>query len=223
MTKPDLREKARQMRLQGMSVQEIQKTLKVSKSSVSLWVRDIQLSEDQRQFLKDRQYKYQVDNQGAQANKLRSKELRTAYQNQGRSKAREGHMLHQAGCMLYWAEGSKERNSIYFVNSDPHMLLLFMRFLREELNVLPDDITLRIHCHTSVVEGIESIKRYWTNLFVLPMESVRKVHVKQGSAKKSNVHVNGVCGIKVHSTALLHHIYGAIQEYGGFENPAWLF
>jgi hypothetical protein len=32
--------------------------------------------------------------------------------------------------MLYWAEGSRERNAIKFTNSDPEMLRFFMRFLR---------------------------------------------------------------------------------------------
>lgn len=36
--------------------------------------------------------------------------------------------LHLAGCMLYWAEGAKSRNTIEFANSDPNMVRLFCRF-----------------------------------------------------------------------------------------------
>jgi hypothetical protein len=32
----------------------------------------------------------------------------------------------------------------------------------------------------------------------------------------------GVCTVYVHSTRVVQHIYGAIQEYGGFDEPAWL-
>jgi hypothetical protein len=32
----------------------------------------------------------------------------------------------------------------------------------------------------------------------------------------------GVCTLRVHSTWMVQHIYGAIQEYGGFDEPAWL-
>jgi hypothetical protein len=32
----------------------------------------------------------------------------------------------------------------------------------------------------------------------------------------------GVCSLVVHSTWMVQHIYGAIQEYAGFEEPAWL-
>ena len=38
--------------------------------------------------------------------------------------------LHLAGCMLYWAEGSKDRNTVKLTNSDPDLVAMFVRFLR---------------------------------------------------------------------------------------------
>ena len=32
----------------------------------------------------------------------------------------------------------------------------------------------------------------------------------------------GVVTLNVHSTWMVQHIYGAIQEYAGFDEPAWL-
>jgi hypothetical protein len=32
----------------------------------------------------------------------------------------------------------------------------------------------------------------------------------------------GTCRLMVHSTQVVQHIYGAIQEYGGFDRPEWL-
>jgi hypothetical protein len=34
---------------------------------------------------------------------------------------------------------------------------------------------------------------------------------------------NGICSIRVENTNYVLHIFGAIQEYGGFNNPDWLF
>jgi hypothetical protein len=43
------------------------------------------------------------------------------------------------------------------------------------------------------------------------------------SGMKTNRLPYGVCNVRVlRSTALVQHIYGAIQEYGGFEEPRWL-
>jgi hypothetical protein len=33
---------------------------------------------------------------------------------------------------------------------------------------------------------------------------------------------SGTCRIAVHDTQLVQHIYGAIQEYAGFERGEWL-
>lgn len=51
MVKPEKREEARELRAQGVSVGKIAHVLSVSKSSVSLWVRDIVLTDEQKQEL----------------------------------------------------------------------------------------------------------------------------------------------------------------------------
>lgn len=57
MPKYILRSKARAMRMKGESVKNIARTLSVSKSSVSTWVRDITLTVEQLQSLKNRELK----------------------------------------------------------------------------------------------------------------------------------------------------------------------
>ncbi|MAS34610.1 MAG: hypothetical protein CL610_11420 [Anaerolineaceae bacterium] len=125
--------------------------------------------------------------------------------------------------MLYWAEGAKARNAVYFANSDPDMMLLFKRFLCEELRVVEADIRLLIHCHTDNKTEIHRIENYWLSLLQLPASALNKTQIKQGSHTRKNILPNGICSLRVFNTELTHHIYGAIQEYGGFDNPAWLF
>lgn len=206
-----------------MSVRAIAHELGVSKGSVSTWVRDIILSGEQVQALSENQKHYAAQNRGAQTNREKHRQLRMNYQEAGRSRARQGSPLHMAGCMLYWAEGAKKRNHLYFVNSDPNMMTLFMRFLREELMVQDEDCRLYIHCHTNAPEEIARIENYWLQLLSLPDACLAKTQIKAGSDSRHNMLENGVCGIGVNSTELTHHIYGAIQEYGGFDKPEWLF
>ena len=222
--KQEIRAQARAMRLQGISVNEIATILGISKSSASIWVRDIELTEDQISRLKANQKRYEQQNKGAKANQMRAKALRLKYQQEGRLKARENRPLHLTGCLLYWAEGAKDRNEVYFVNSDVHMLRLFMRFLRDEMQIGNDDISLYIHCHYSEPEQQRRVEGYWVGTLGLEEKCLRKTQFKQGSDTRKNILVNGVCGIRVaKSTRLVQHIFGAIQEYAGFENPAWLF
>jgi hypothetical protein len=93
---------------------------------------------------------------------------RNAYQAQGRKRAQKGDPLHEAGCMLYWAEGAKDRNCVVLANSDVHMVRFFKRFAAECFGVADEDFSVRLN-----------------------------VRIAQ-------------------------HIYGAIQEYAGFEQPQWL-
>lgn len=209
-----------------MSVRDIAKELKVAKSTVSVWVRDIELTPVQIETLKasQRRHGYAGQYKGGKRNREIYLAKRIIYQEEGRAKAKENRPLHQAGCMLYWAEGAKERNEIYFVNSDQNMIRMFMRFLREELFVLNEDISLYIHCHYSDPFEQQRIEQYWVILLGLQDTCLRKTQVKKGSDTRKNILVNGVCGIRVaKSTRLAQHIFGAIQEYAGFENLAWLF
>jgi predicted transcriptional regulator len=225
MVKPkkELQEEARRLRREGKSVNEIVAILGVAKSSVSIWVRDIQLTEDQQNILKHRGRQYGADNAGAQANIERFRTMRQDYQQTGREKAKENRPLHIAGCMLYWAEGSKNRHRMEFVNANPYMMQFFMRFLREEMNVENALIKINIHCHTNEPNEIQRITQYWLDLLQLPASCLRKISFKERSVSKRKQLANGVCGIRVESTELTHHILGAIQEYGGFDNPDWLF
>ena len=128
--------------------------------------------------------------------------------------------------MLYWAEGAKARNSIQFTNSDPHMVALFRRFLTEALNVQPETILVSINVYTNNGMSLAEIERYWLDLLDLPAENARKHMTNHmptsSSGRAKNKLPYGVCTLRVHNTWMLQHIYGAIQEYGGFDEPAWL-
>ena len=134
--------------------------------------------------------------------------------------------MHLAGCMLHWAEGSKHRNAVIFVNSDPAMVAFFARFLRSCFEV-PDG-RFRITCNLFAdhVERRREIEQYWLDLLGLPRtclrESTVNVYSKYSKKKRRNKLPYGTCRIAVHDTRIVQHIYGAIQEYAGFEREEWL-
>jgi len=160
MTKSGLREQARMMRRQGESIPAIAASLGAARSSVSEWVRDIEITEEQLAALRARQRRNSGQARGSAENQRRFRSKRESYQNEGRVRAREGDPLHLMGCMLYWAEGAKKRNSVYFVNSDPDMHRLFMRFLRREFDVQPSDCSIYIQTHAHDAEEIERVERH---------------------------------------------------------------
>lgn len=221
--KRETRAKARQLRTAGNSISDIASQLKVSKGSVSSWCRDIKLTETQKQALRERRKHWSAQNKGAQVNRQRARQQRKIYQEHGRAKAKEKNPLHMMGCMLYWAEGGKQKNTLHFVNSDIHMMKLFIRFLREEVLVPSELISLQLHCHTTEENEQIRMKEFWCQTLHLPMGCFQKVQVKKGSDSRKNRLENGICAIRVSRTEYVMHIFGAIQEYGEFDNPDWLF
>jgi transposase len=116
------RERARLMRREeGRSIKEIAGLLGVSKSSVSLWVRDIELTEEQHAALQARNGLHERQRLARAAMSGKARARRAAWQLEGRRRARSLSRVYVAGCMLYWAEGSRSRNKIVFTNSDPAM------------------------------------------------------------------------------------------------------
>ena len=53
--------------------------------------------------------------------------------------------LKVAGSMLYWAEGTLKRSTIDFANSDPRMIKLFLKFLREICGVREERLRLYLY------------------------------------------------------------------------------
>ncbi len=130
------KKKARQLRKRGWSINEITKVLPVSKGSVSRWVSDIALTSKQGKRLNKKQIKNQFPHHGvAQLKREEAKEKRKEYQMEGRKLLKRSNRMFVAGIMLFWAEGTKSRNSMTFSNSEPPMMAFFMKFLRKFFNV----------------------------------------------------------------------------------------
>jgi len=133
--------------------------------------------------------------------------------------------LHLAGCMLFWAEGSKSRNAVISTNSDAGMMRLFLRFLRECCDVRDENIRLSINCFLGHGKSLEQIEAWWLEQLDLPPRCLRKATVNRPSSASKGVRkplVHGTARLAVGSTRLVQSIYGAIQEYAGIERPEWV-
>ena len=221
--------RARRLRSEGMSLKKIAVEVGVSPSSVLLWTRDIHLTPEQASA-NLRQPGGPWDRQRIRAaSAARStvcRARRAEYQQEGRLRARAGDPLHQAGCMLYWAEGSKDRNVVKLTNSDARLMRFFCRFLTCSLRIDPAALRVSINVYTNNGLTIGEIEDHWLDTLGLPRSCLRKHrlnHTPTSSSGRARGRLPyGVCRLSVSSTRAVQHIYGAIQEYGGFEEPAWL-
>ncbi len=221
------REQARSMRREeGRSIKEIARLLRVSTSSVSHWVRDIELSDAQHAALQARNglHERQCLAHAAMAAKARAR--RSAAQQEGRRRARILNHRYIGGCMLYWAEGSRSRNKIVFTNSDPAMARFFVEFIRGFFDINSERLRVTCNLFADHRARQREIEDFWLSTVGLPRSCLCKSTVNRYSRysqkKRKNKLPYGTCRIVVHSTEIAQTIYGSIQEFAGFDRPDWL-
>jgi len=228
MSKYDLRIKARKLRKKGLPITEIHKRLQVSKGSVSLWCKDIILSESQ----------YRKIQQG-QARKLNLGRMIGAQMNRNKKLAavKEGetfglkhiHTLNNEQLIfiataLYWSEGSKSASStgFQFVNSDSDMILCIKKFLIS-MGVKNEDLICAIQINISHKKRIEQVLNFWKNLLDLSSEQLRKPYFVSTISKKvyeNHDNYYGICRLKVRrSTNLKYKMLGLIKALKGVSMP----
>jgi hypothetical protein len=210
----------------GLPLNEIAHRVGVSISSVSLWVRDIELTPAQHAALDAKNPVRNGQLRGAMSNSKRCRAIRAAAQGHGRELAKRGDPLHLQGCMLYWAEGSKRRNSVTMTNADADLADVFMRFLRSCYGVTDDRVTLSLNCFLQNGLTLHAIQTWWLERLGLPVASLRAPAINRPSSAskrlKGHCLPRGTARITVHSTFVVQSIYGAIQEYAGIERAEWL-
>lgn len=218
------KEKAIEFRKLGYSLGMIAKELNVSKSTASIWVSSVKLTEIQAEKLKNlnpasKEYSGLRTTSLINSNNARIKRLE--YQTIGRKEI-DKLSLHLAGCMLYWCEGAKGRNTVSLSNYDPEVLKLFVKFLRDCFGVADVDFKIRIAHYSD--ENRVKLENFWLKLLKLPRSCLRNSKtIKSKPKMKLNRHEFGGCCVLIHKQELVQRIFGSIKEYIGLKDESvWL-
>ncbi|MDI3386636.1 hypothetical protein QIS99_10500 [Streptomyces sp. B-S-A8] len=181
--KDDLRDRARELRLQGWTYDQIQLELGCSKSSISLWVRDLPKPEP----------RYTPEEQQALMHAGLAR-LRSA-QNEERERVRlaahqetadlSDRKLFLVGVALYWAEGSKSkpharRERVIFVNSDTGVIETFVSWL-DLLGVEPEHRRYRILIHEFA--DIPGAHQHWADVLGVDVDAFSRPTLKRHNPK----------------------------------------
>lgn len=213
--------KARQLRREkGMSIKEIAKRVGVSKGTVSLWCRDIELAKKQQERLYERMVLlgYKGRQQGAFKNKKQKQERIRRYEKEGvktLGRLTKRDML-IAGVGLYWGEGAKTQlGRFVFSNSDPEMILFLKRFLVDMLGVKEKDLVFRVLINEIHKPRINTVLRFWRSLLNLPAEQFRSptfIKVKPKKVYENYDRYYGTLKVSVlKSSGLQYRVLGLIK------------
>ncbi|MFB6550210.1 hypothetical protein [Streptomyces sp. NPDC056405] len=206
--KDDVRERARELRLQGWTYDQIQVELGCSKGSISLWVRDLPKPErrepsEQAKLAARKRWEHEL----AVRDAAREQTKAAALQEVGRMTDRELFLL---GVGLYWAEGAKDkiysrREYVLFVNSDPGMIKVFIAWL-DLLKVERERLRFRVMIHENA--DVTAAEQYWASLVGAESTCFGKTTLKKHNPKtvRKNVgdHYRGCLVIGVVRSADLY-------------------
>jgi transposase len=180
--KDDLRTKARVLRLQGLDYEEIVARLGVSKSSVSLWVRDLPkpprvTADECGRRTSERMRRYWTAERRVRAARRAAASAAAAADNGGLTD-RE---ILIAGAVAYWCEGAKNKphrraDRVTFANSDPELISFFLFFL-DVADIPRSDLAFQLQIHESA--DVASAERFWRVLTGARPEQLRKTSLKR--------------------------------------------
>jgi len=202
-----------------MSIGGIASELRVSKSSVSLWVRNINITEQQRIQLKSLPFTTEAVEKRRTSRLLneevkRSIIIQHAYGEVDKINHRE---LWLIGTMLYWAEGGKTQRLVRFSNGDPKMIKIMMLFFRKVCLVSEHKFRGYIHIHSHLDH--EKAEKYWSKMSNIPVTQFFKTYRKEAtSSSGKNTLPYGVMDIYVLDSKLFLKITG--WAAGIFERTA---
>lgn len=207
------KEKAIKLRLKGASFSQIKESIKVSKSTLSYWLKDYPLSEKRIRELRDFNPK-RIERYRATRLRQKQERFNKAYQEEKKNllplTKRD---LFIGGLFLYWGEGTKTSEARLSVsNTNPAVLKFFITWLRKVFNVPLKKIKIYLHLYSNM-----SIKRemdFWSKTLSIPLNQFQKPYIKISSSKNINhkgVFGHGTCNIIVGDARLREKVLANLK------------
>jgi hypothetical protein len=202
-----LRQEAEKLRLEGYLYSEITDEIGVAKSTVYGWTHDIEMSDNAKKIVARKIYSSKL----LQINKLAKiksdyvKQKDLLIQNKAKEvvKGIELNNKHQMiiCAVLFWCEGGKDvRGGIQFINSDPIMIRLFLKLLREAFGVEEEKFRALVHLHD--YHDKDTTLKYWSDITRIPLSRFYKPYRKPNTGKNYHEGYRGCVSIRYSDSQL---------------------
>jgi hypothetical protein len=212
------KEKALALRKIGKGIGEISKELRVSKSTVSYWCRDIKLSIANLNALKKRASAAVYRGSLIAAEKKRTDRKKRASMLKAVGKHDVGSLSRRdrfvLGLALYWGEGFKKGNEeVGISNSDPAVITAFIYWVVSHYRVKRVDLIARVTINILYKDQERRIKKYWTETTSIPLDQFTRssfISIRSAPLRKAEQYM-GTLRVKVRRGTSLHRrIMGSI-------------
>ncbi|HYZ98076.1 MAG TPA: hypothetical protein VE575_04950 [Acidimicrobiales bacterium] len=205
-------ERARALRAQAWTLNEIVAELGVSKSSVSVWVRDVPFDEATRAARAGANR-----NRGARVtrrHRQREEKLAQIERLAAAGRERIGELSDRdlliAGIALYAGEGEKTDGIVKFANSDPRMIAVFCAWLRRFFDVDETRLRVRLYLHEGL--DLDTANAFWSELTGIPLSQFHAPYrAEPDPSIRRAKHPLGCPAVRYSSTALHREIMGLVH------------
>lgn len=200
------------LRQQGFSLREISEQLKISKSTASIWLRKLKLSQKAQKALRRK-----GELGRSKGNKtIREKNLQKSLcidASVGEYLAHPPFQSWQAKAIcafLYGCEGAKNERRVVFINSDPDLIRFFLILLRRAFFVDEGKFRILMHLHEYHDEKIQ--KRFWSGITGISEEQFSKTYQKKNGKKVIREGYQGCISVRYNSGAIQKELVRTYRE-----------
>ena len=213
MARIEDRRKATELRLAGATFTHIKESIGVSKSTLSSWLKNIQLSEDQIKKITGDAKSQRIERYIKTTKERRQKIFENFCKIERDTllplSKRE---LYIAGLFLYLGEGAKsDWWRVIISNSNPDVIKFSIFWLTNVLKVPRAKLKIQVHLYTDM--DIEQELKYWRQITSLRRNQFMKPYIKKTSSKRidHSSFGHGTCNVYLGNVNLKHKILAGIR------------
>lgn len=206
----EVREEARRLRREGRSLGEISEQLGPPKNTLTLWVRGVELTLEQRERILAREV--EAARLGRISAAKVNRAARLARIDVERQKAQvffdtltDQHRVNQvAAAMLYTGEGAKSENAFAFANSNPQVIRYWVYLLRTSFNT--NEAKFRLQLMTRADQDIGELMQFWTNVTGITQYIKGSVDPRTVGKPTERPNYKGVCSVHYHDVSFRRYL-----------------
>jgi len=213
MALQEKREQAIALRKKQISYSEIKNLLNVSKSTLSLWLRNYPLSRERINELRGNSEK-RIERYRETRRKTKETRLNKYYSEQKKCvfplNKRD---IFIAGLFLYWGEGSKAKATDLSVsNTHPSVINFFIEWLEVVFKIPRNELKFRMHFYKNM--DIKKETAFWAKILNVSIKQFAKPYIKKTSSLRINEKGSfghGTCNAGIYNARLHEQVLMAIK------------
>jgi len=115
--------------------------------------------------------------------------------------------------ILYGCEGAKypASNAVSFSNSDPNLILVFLKLLKKSFNLDKKKFSVHLQVHTN--HDYRDLRKFWANLLNLPETCFMKPTIREPRGKKHRNNYMGTCTLRYRDYRVQLKLLGIFEAF----------